>query len=106
MVAGRWARMAFNGVRWADAGAGSILAGTATELALNQKRGQILPVGLSAEPEVRDILSAVDTAGSAAGDQAGAPPGGLASCRAGVWQMTEGHLALRSWRSRHAAQLT
>jgi hypothetical protein len=42
--------------------------GTATELALYQKRGQILPVDLSAELEVRDILSAVDTTDSATED--------------------------------------
>jgi hypothetical protein len=62
MVAGRWKRTAFDGVRWADADAGDILTGTAAELVLNQKRGQIVPVDLSAEPEIRDILSAMDTA--------------------------------------------
>ena len=67
-MAGLWARMAFKGVHWADADAGNSLAGTATELAFYQKRGQILPVDLSAEPEVRDILSAVDTTDSAAED--------------------------------------
>jgi len=34
---GRWTRTAFNGVRWADADAGNILAGTATDLVLNQE---------------------------------------------------------------------
>ena len=68
MVAGLWARMAFKGVHWADAAAGNSLAGTATELALCQKHGQVLPVDLSAEPEVRDILSAVDTTDTAAED--------------------------------------
>jgi hypothetical protein len=61
MVAGRWTRTAFNGVRWADADAGNILAGTATELVLNEKRGQILPIDLSTEPEIRDLLSTLDT---------------------------------------------
>jgi hypothetical protein len=61
MVAGRWTRTAFNGVSWADADAGNILAGTATELVFNHKRGQILPVDLSAEPEIRDLLSTMDT---------------------------------------------
>jgi hypothetical protein len=61
IVAGRWTRMAFNGVRWTDADAGNILAGTATELVLNEKRGQILPVDLSSEPEIRDLLSTMDT---------------------------------------------
>ena len=64
--AGRWTRTAFNGVRWADADAGNILAGTAPDLVLNQKRGQILPVDLSAEPEIRDLLSAMDTTDPAA----------------------------------------
>lgn len=68
MVAGRWTRMAFDGVRWADADAGNILAGTATELVLNQKRGQILPVDLSAEPEIRDLLSAMGTTDPASED--------------------------------------
>jgi hypothetical protein len=61
MTAGRWTRTAFNGVRWADADAGKILAGTAAELVLNEKRGQVLPVDLSAEPEIRDLLSAMGT---------------------------------------------
>jgi hypothetical protein len=68
MVAGRWTRMAFDGVRWADADAGNILTGTATELVLNQKRGQILPVDLSAEPEIRDLLSAMGTTDPASED--------------------------------------
>ena len=68
MVAGRWTRTAFNGVRWADADAGNILAGTATELVLNQKRGQILPVDLSTEPEIRDLLSTMDTTDPATED--------------------------------------
>ena len=68
MVAGRWTRTAFNGVRWADADAGNILAGTATELVLNEKRGQIQPVDLSTEPEIRDLLSAMDTTDPATED--------------------------------------
>lgn len=68
MVAGRWTRMALNGVRWADADAGNILAGTATELVLNEKRGQILPVDLSTEPEIRDLLSTMDTTDPATED--------------------------------------
>ena len=68
MVAGRWTRTAFDGVRWADADAGNILAGTATELVLNQKRGQVLPVDLSAEPEIRDLLSVMDTTDPASED--------------------------------------
>ncbi len=68
MVAGRWTRTAFNGVRWTDADAGNILAGTATELVLNQKRGQILPVDLSTEPEIRDLQSTMDTTDPATED--------------------------------------
>ncbi len=68
MVAGRWTRTAFNGVRWADVDAGNILAGTATELVLNEKRGQILPVDLSTEPEIRDLLSTMDTTDPATED--------------------------------------
>jgi hypothetical protein len=68
MLAGRWTRKAFNGVRWADAESVDILAGTATELVLNHKRGQVLPVDLAAEPQIRDLLSGLDTAEPAAGD--------------------------------------
>jgi hypothetical protein len=68
MVAGRWTRTAFNGVRWADADAGNILTGTATELVLNEKRGQILPVDLSTEPGIRDLLATMDTADPATED--------------------------------------
>jgi hypothetical protein len=45
-----------------------ILAGTTTELVLNQKRGQVLPVDLAAEPEIRDVLSGMDTAEPGAED--------------------------------------
>jgi hypothetical protein len=62
MLAGRWTRTAFNGVHWADADAGNIMAGTAAELLINQKHGQILPVDLSTEPEIQDLLSTMDTA--------------------------------------------
>jgi hypothetical protein len=62
MLAGRWTRTAFNGVHWEDADPGNILAGTAAELLINQKRGQILPVDLSTEPEIQDLLSTMDTA--------------------------------------------
>jgi hypothetical protein len=68
MLAGRWARSAFNGVRWADAEAVDILAGTAIELLLNQKRGQVLPVDLAAEPEIRALLSGMDTTEPATDD--------------------------------------
>lgn len=68
MMAGRWTRTALNGVRWSDADAAKILAGTASELLLNEKRGQILPVDLSNEPEIRDLLSAMDTSDPATED--------------------------------------
>jgi len=68
MVAGRWTRAAFNGVRWADADAGNILAGTAAELVVNQKRGQLLPVDLSGEPQIRDLLDSMDTTDPAIGE--------------------------------------
>jgi hypothetical protein len=68
MLAGRWTRAALSGVRWADADAGDILASTATELILNQKRGQVLPVDLSTQPEIQDLLSAMDTTDPPAGN--------------------------------------
>jgi hypothetical protein len=53
-------------VGWADADAGNILAGTATDLVLNQEAWADPPVGLSAEPEIRDLLSVMDTTDPAA----------------------------------------
>jgi hypothetical protein len=52
----------------ADAEAVDILAGTAIELLLNQKRGQVLPVDLAAEPEIRALLSGMDTTEPATDD--------------------------------------
>lgn len=69
MLAGRWTRAAFDGVQWKDASAGKILAGTATDLVLNEKRGQIVPVDLATEPDIAAILSRIDTA-----ELSGEPP--------------------------------
>ena len=62
MLAGHWSRAAFNGVQWQDADSGKILVGTATELISNEKRGQMVPIDLAAEPEISEVLSGIDTA--------------------------------------------
>ncbi len=61
MVAGRWPRAAFSGVQWRDARAAKILVGTATELVLNEKRGQVAPVDLAVQPEIAALLASIDT---------------------------------------------
>jgi hypothetical protein len=61
MLAGRWTRAAFNGVRWQDADAGKILTGTASELVRNEKRGQGFPVDLAVQPDIAALLSSIDT---------------------------------------------
>ena len=62
LLAGRWERAAFDGVRWLDADAMAIMTGTASELVMNVKRGQILPVDLTREPEIAAVLANIDTA--------------------------------------------
>lgn len=61
ILAGRWVRAAFNGVRWPDADAASILTKTATQVIMNVKRGQVVPVDLSTEPEIAAFLASIDT---------------------------------------------
>jgi hypothetical protein len=62
ILAGRWTRAAFGGVRWQDADAMAIMTGTASELIMNVKRGQILPLDLTGEPEIAAVLASIDTA--------------------------------------------
>jgi hypothetical protein len=62
ILAGRWTRAAFDGVRWHDADAMAIMTGTASELIMNVKRGQILPLDLAREPEIAAVLASIDTA--------------------------------------------
>jgi hypothetical protein len=61
VLAGRWTRAAFNGVRWQDADAGKILTGTASELVRNEKRGQVFPVDLAVHPDIAALLASIDT---------------------------------------------
>lgn len=60
MLAGRWTRRAFDGVRWQDANAGKILGETAAELLINIKRAQLAPLDLAAQPELAEFLNSID----------------------------------------------
>lgn len=62
IMAGRWTRAAFNGVRWQDADAATILRDTASDVIANLRRTQLLPIDLSAEPEIAAVLACIDTA--------------------------------------------
>jgi hypothetical protein len=61
LLAGRFLRSAFDGVRWLDADASRIVADTATELLVNLRRGtQLQPINLSKEPEIQKVIDLVD----------------------------------------------
>ena len=51
----------------------AILAGTASELVMNVKRGEMLPVDLSKEPEIAAVLASIDTADLLAEQHGGSP---------------------------------
>jgi hypothetical protein len=61
IMAGRWTRAAFSGVRWQEANAATILQDTASELAANIRRSQLLPIDLAKEPEIATVLAGIDT---------------------------------------------
>jgi hypothetical protein len=61
LLAGRFLRSAFDGVRWQDASAGTIVEDTATELLVNLRRGiELQPINLSQEPEIQKVIDLVD----------------------------------------------
>jgi hypothetical protein len=61
ILAGRFLRSAFDGVRWQDADAGRIVEDTATELLVNLRRGtELQPINLSQEPEIQKVIDLVD----------------------------------------------
>ena len=60
ILAGRWTRGVFGGVRWRDADADAILNETATDLVMNVKRGQVVPIDPAGEPEIANILSSIE----------------------------------------------
>ena len=62
LVAGRWTRTSFEGVRWEDADAGTILQDTADELIANMRRTELLPIDLSKETQIAAVLASIDTA--------------------------------------------
>ena len=62
LVAGRWTRTSFQGVRWEDADAGTILQDTADELIANMRRTELLPIDLSKETQIAAVLASIDTA--------------------------------------------
>ena len=55
LLAGRWTRAGFEGVRWQDADAGAILQDTAADLTANVRRSQLQPIDLSKEPQITDV---------------------------------------------------
>ena len=61
LLAGRFLRPAFDGVRWQDADASRIVQDTATELLVNLRRGtELQPINLSKEPEIQKVIDLVD----------------------------------------------
>lgn len=61
LLAGRFLRSAFDGVRWRDADASRIVQDTATELLVNLRRGaELQPINLSKEPEIQKVIDHVD----------------------------------------------
>jgi hypothetical protein len=62
IMAGRWTRAAFDGVRWQEADAATILQDTAGDLVANIRRAELLPIDLSKEPEITAVLAGIDTA--------------------------------------------
>jgi hypothetical protein len=67
LLAGRWTRSAFQGVRWHDVDAATIAQDTASELLLNLQAGKKMrPLDLRKEPAIASLLAEVDTAELAA----------------------------------------
>jgi len=61
LVAGRFVRSVFDGVRWKEADAGRIVEDTASELLVNLRTGKGLqPIDLRHEPEIQAVISLVD----------------------------------------------
>ncbi len=61
LVAGRFVRSVFDGIRWKEADAGRIVEDTASELLVNLRTGKGLqPIDLRHEPEIQDLISLVD----------------------------------------------
>ena len=62
IMAGRWTRAAFGGVRWQETDAAVILQDTSSELVVNTRRTELLPINLSQEPQIAAVLASIDTA--------------------------------------------
>jgi hypothetical protein len=61
LLAGRFLRSAFDGVRWQEADASRIVEDSATELLVNLRRGtELQPINLSKEPEIQKLIDLVD----------------------------------------------
>jgi hypothetical protein len=61
LLAGQFSRSSFDGVRWGEADAGTIVEDTANELLVNQRTGKGLqPLDLRQEPEIQDLIAHVD----------------------------------------------
>lgn len=62
VLAGQWTRVAFQGVQWHSADAGTVAQDTAKELLVKLRGGKELqPLDLSDQPEIRSLLRVVDT---------------------------------------------
>ena len=61
LLAGRFLRSAFDGIRSLDANASRIIEDTATELLVNLRPGtELQPINLSKEPEIQKVIDLVD----------------------------------------------
>jgi hypothetical protein len=65
LMAGRWERPSFDGVRWAEVDAYRVAHDTASELTANLKgtAQELAPIDLAAEPELAELVAQVDLAG-------------------------------------------
>jgi len=63
IMAGRWTRAAFSGVRWQKTDVATIRQDIASELTANIRRSQLLPIDLFKEPEIARALAGIDTTG-------------------------------------------
>jgi hypothetical protein len=61
LLAGRWTREAFNGVRWEEASAATVIEDTATDLLVNLgAKKELKPLDLRREPDLVTLLDRVD----------------------------------------------
>ncbi|MBU6244791.1 MAG: hypothetical protein KGP12_06205 [Actinomycetales bacterium] len=61
VLAGRWLKARFDGVRWKDVDAGTIAMDTADELILDIRGGAPRPLSLADQPDLRELVASIDT---------------------------------------------